>query len=107
MSRNGWQIIDHSDPNDDRISKCGQTETVDVKDVPKFVIDTALKASSLIGDGLYGIDIKEKNNNCVVIEINDCVDIDTPYEIKKDDDSVLIEIFKTFKERLEIKKATN
>jgi len=107
MSRNGWQIIDHSDPNDDRISKCGQTENIEIQDVPEYIIETALVLSSLIGNGLYGVDLKEKDSSCVVIEINDCIDIDIPYEIKENDDSVLIEIFKTLKERLEIKKATN
>lgn len=106
MSRNGWQIIDHSDPNDDRLSKCGQTETVSLEHVPAIVIETALKTSALIGNGLYGVDIKEKGRSCVVIEINDCIDIDIPYEIKENDDSVLIEIFKTFRERVDIKKAT-
>lgn len=106
MSKNGWQIIDHSDPTEDRLSKCGQTQIIDIEDVPDYIIETALKASFLIGNGLYGVDLKEKDGNCVVIEINDCIDIDIPYEIKENDDSVLIEIFKTLMWKLEIKKST-
>ena len=105
MSRNGWQIIDHSDPNDDRISKCGRTEIVDIKQVPDYIIKTALKSSALIGNGLYGVDLKEKNQGCIVVEINDCLDIDIPYEIKAADNFILLEIFNEFKNRLEKKKS--
>jgi len=100
MSKNGWQIIDYSHPEEDSISKCGHTENIPVKDVPVFVIETALKASALIGNGLYGVDLKEKDDSCVVIEINDCMNIDMPFEITEDDDTVLIRIFEVFKNRI-------
>jgi len=100
MSRNGWQIIDYSNPEEDRISKCGRTENVPLNKVPVCVIETALKASALVGNGLYGVDLKEKDGSCVVIEINDCMDIDMPFEITEDDDSVLITIFQVFQNRI-------
>ena len=106
MSRNGWQIIDHSDPNDDRISKCGLTDTLSLCDVPEYILDTAVNASNLIGNGLYGVDIKEKGKSCVVIEINDCIDVDIDYESIEIDSKVIFDIFETFKKRLDIIKAT-
>lgn len=104
MSRNGWQIIDYSNPDEERISKCGRTENIPLKDVPGCVLETALKASALVGNGLYGVDLKEKDGSCVVIEINDCMDIDMPFEITEDDDSALIKIFEVFKKRITEKR---
>lgn len=44
--------------------------------VPPNVIRTALKAASLIGKGLYGVDLKDINGKAVVIEVNDNPSID-------------------------------
>jgi glutathione synthase/RimK-type ligase-like ATP-grasp enzyme len=40
-------------------------------DVPKKVIDLGLRAAKAIGDGLYGVDIKESDKKICVIEVND------------------------------------
>ena len=45
--------------------------------VPKNVLQSAIDVSKLIGDGLYGVDLKEQENGDVfVIEINDNPNID-------------------------------
>ena len=43
---------------------------------PSAVVSTALKAANLIGDGLYGVDIKQVGRKCYVIEVNDNPNID-------------------------------
>ena len=43
-------------------------------------IKTAIRAANLIGDGFYGVDIKEINNKIYVIEINDNPSIDAGVE---------------------------
>lgn len=48
-----------------------------VEEVPKKVITTALKAANLIGDGLYGVDLKQNDKGVYVIEINDNPNIDS------------------------------
>ena len=49
----------------------GHSETVALDQVPQAVLKAAVKSSSLIGDGLYGVDLKEVNGKVYVIEIND------------------------------------
>ena len=48
--------------------------------VPRCVRETALRAANLIGDGLYGVDIKQRGNKAYVIEINDNPNIDLGIE---------------------------
>jgi len=40
----------------------------------------ALQASNLIGKGLYGVDLKEVNNEVFLIEVNDNPNIDAGLE---------------------------
>jgi len=51
-----------------------------VEDAPKEVVDLALRAANLIGDGLYGVDIKVVRGKPVVIEINDNPNLDADVE---------------------------
>ncbi|GKT33749.1 hypothetical protein ADUPG1_007500, partial [Aduncisulcus paluster] len=40
----------------------------------------ALKATALIGDGLYGVDLKHVDDKCYLIEVNDNPNIDSGIE---------------------------
>ncbi len=73
MSRGHWQIYQHHQSG--RVSS-GGFETLDLKQVPKHVVDVALKAANLIGGGLYGVDLKEIDGQVYVIEVNDNPSID-------------------------------
>jgi glutathione synthase/RimK-type ligase-like ATP-grasp enzyme len=77
MAKGHWQIYYHSNTGK---SRCGLVETIPIYQVPHNVLKTALKATSLIGKGLYGVDIKVVNNKAVVIEINDNPSIDHEIE---------------------------
>jgi len=46
------------------------------------VVDLALKAAALIGNGLYGVDLKQNEHGVFVIEINDNPNIDHGVEDK-------------------------
>lgn len=70
MAKDHWQIINWSTNQD------GDFNTFNIKDVPKKVKDIALKSTSLIGNGLYGVDIKLINDIPYIIEINDNPNID-------------------------------
>ena len=48
--------------------------------------ETALKACSIIGKGLYGVDIKEINGEYIVVEVNDNPSIYAGYEDLRDKD---------------------
>lgn len=77
MAEGHWQIYDWEAPPD---KAEGQSETIPVHLVPDPIIKTALKSARLIGDGLYGVDIKSQNDQHYVIEINDNPNIDNGIE---------------------------
>jgi len=49
---------------------CG-VESVPEQDVPPHIISLGIEAANAIGDGLYGVDIKNNNGDACVIEVND------------------------------------
>ncbi len=49
----------------------GRTVSLQKKDMPPRLREVALKACSVIGKGLYGVDLKEVNGDYVVVEVND------------------------------------
>ncbi len=48
-----------------------QTESVPMEKIPATVLETGLKAGRSIGNGLYGVDLKECDGKVYVIEVND------------------------------------
>ncbi len=68
MAKNHWQIYDWNETGD---SSYGNFETLSIKKVPPKVVETALKAANQIGDGFYGVDLKQKGDKVFIIEIND------------------------------------
>lgn len=73
MAKGHWQIYRHLDNGK---SRCGLVDTIPIYQVPPKVLDTAIKATSFIGKGLYGVDLKMVNNRVIVIEINDNPSLD-------------------------------
>lgn len=84
MVKDHWQIYDW---NGESNPKVGGTEAVTIESVPTQLINIAIKATGLIGDGFYGVDIKQINKRNLVIEINDNPSIDHGAEdaVLKDD----------------------
>ena len=84
MSRKHWQIINHK-PGGGFAE--GAFKAVAVEDAPKEVVEAGVRAANLVGDGLYGVDLKQRENGVFVIEINDNPNIDRGVEdgILKDD----------------------
>lgn len=78
MAQGHWQIVNWESKNKDDL--WGAYKTFDITDVPPVVVRTALKAANLIGDGLYGVDIKQVEDEAFVIEINDNPNIDLGIE---------------------------
>jgi glutathione synthase/RimK-type ligase-like ATP-grasp enzyme len=77
MARKHWQIYERLE-NGKTFS--GKSETLPVELAPKKVVRTALQAARLIGNGFYGVDIKEVDGECYVIEVNDNPSIDNGVE---------------------------
>jgi len=63
-----WQVIHRDEHGNYRE---GDSDTLSVSETPDEVIKTALKAANLIGNGLYGVDLKQVGNKCYIIEVND------------------------------------
>jgi glutathione synthase/RimK-type ligase-like ATP-grasp enzyme/ribosomal protein S18 acetylase RimI-like enzyme len=78
MAEGHWQIVNWETKNKEDL--WGAYKTFDIEDVPPAVVRTALKAANLIGDGLYGVDMKEIDGKAYVIEINDNPNIDLNIE---------------------------
>jgi twitching motility two-component system response regulator PilG len=61
----------------------------------------ACRAARLIGDGLYGVDVKELESGPVVIEVNDNPDVNLDYEDQAEGDRVYEELSAWFLKRIE------
>ncbi|HET6725098.1 MAG TPA: RimK family protein [Gammaproteobacteria bacterium] len=101
MSKNHWQIVNHKAGG--RFTE-GGFETLRVEDAPAEVVDAALKAANLIGDGLYGVDIKQDAGKLYVIEVNDNPNIDAGIEDKLLDEELYRTILLEFAARLDRKR---
>lgn len=97
MAKGHWQIYDWQ--NDEDIKEGGH-ETIPLQDVPEAIIKLALKSTRLIGDGLYGVDIKSYQDQYYVIEINDNPNIDFGIEDKILGDMLYQQIMDIFLQRI-------
>ncbi|MCS7095836.1 MAG: RimK family alpha-L-glutamate ligase [Candidatus Bathyarchaeota archaeon] len=64
----------------------GRTVALKRHNAPEELKRTAIKACSVIGHGLYGVDIKEINGQYLVVEVNDNPSIYRGYEDLRDRD---------------------
>jgi glutathione synthase/RimK-type ligase-like ATP-grasp enzyme len=76
MAQNHWQIYN----NQSAENKVGGYENVPLELVDKKVLKTALKISRAIGEGLYGVDLKQAGKEVYLIEVNDNPSIETEVE---------------------------
>ncbi|MGQ3057938.1 MAG: ATP-grasp domain-containing protein [Nevskia sp.] len=73
MAKAHWQVV----KRDAKGAKSeGDHETLAVEHVPKAVLNVAVQAARAVGDGLYGVDLKQFGNVVKVIEVNDNPNID-------------------------------
>jgi glutathione synthase/RimK-type ligase-like ATP-grasp enzyme len=98
MARGHWQILKH-EHNGETVT--GRADTMSVEAAPRKVVQTALKAANLVGDGLYGVDLKQVGDKCYVIEINDNPSIDSGVEDRVIKDELYERIMRVFLKRIE------
>lgn len=84
MAKGHWQIVGTDSKGEKTF---GKVETMAWEDAPAAVVRTAVRAANLIGDGLYGVDLKQAGRKVYVMEVNDNPNIDAGYEdrVLKDD----------------------
>ncbi len=79
MAAEHWQIHNW---NTEKQLQDGDVECISADQAPSGLLKTALKATSLIGKSLYGVDMKEVDGKFYVIEVNDNPNIDSGIEDK-------------------------
>jgi glutathione synthase/RimK-type ligase-like ATP-grasp enzyme len=97
MAKKHWQIVKHG--ADGRLLE-GAHKTVPLGEAPPAIIDIGLRAAQMIGDGLYGVDIKETPNGIFVVEGNDNPNIEHGIEDAAEKDQVWVELTHWFTDRL-------
>lgn len=97
MAKDHWQIYNWQAT---RNMQEGDTDCVAIENVPNPVIQTALKAAKLIGNELYGVDLKEVNSHAYVIEINDNPSIEYGIEDEMISDLLYEKIILSFLNRM-------
>jgi glutathione synthase/RimK-type ligase-like ATP-grasp enzyme len=101
MAPGHWQIAKHDDGKSAQWGKC---ETIPVEVAPRKIVAAAIKAASLIGDGLYGVDVKEYAGNPLVIEVNDNPNLESGVEDAVLRDELYRRIAESFLRRIERRK---
>ncbi len=102
MAKKHWQIIKR-DEEGHKLTD-GNAETMPVEHCPQGLIKMALKACNLIGDGLYGVDVKQVGNRFFLIEINDNPNIDYGVEDKVLKDELYLRMMRVFARRVDARK---
>jgi len=100
MAPGHWQIIKHEHH---RTSE-GRTEALSIGEAPDDVVKIAVQAANLIGDGFYGVDLKQVGCQCYVIEINDNPNVDAGNEDAVLSDALYREVMGVFRKRIESRK---
>jgi glutathione synthase/RimK-type ligase-like ATP-grasp enzyme len=101
MAKGHWQIIAYGKSGGIRE---GDADAIPVENVPEPVLKTAVKAANLIGNGLYGVDLKQVGHKVHVIEVNDNPNIDAGLEDRILKDELYLTVMRSFVTRIEQKK---
>ncbi len=96
MAKGHWQIYNWNATHEVE----GKNDSVPLNEVPDGVLKTALKAARLIGNGLYGVDIKSIHDKHYVIEVNDNPNIDAGIEDQCLGDALYQQIMSVFLQRI-------
>jgi glutathione synthase/RimK-type ligase-like ATP-grasp enzyme len=102
MAGGHWQIISR-DENGTKTGD-GMSETLPVEHAPTGVVRAALRAANLIGDGLYGVDIKQSGKSFYVLEVNDNPNIDAGIEDAVLKEELYLRIMRVILRRIEQRK---
>jgi len=98
MAKQHWQIIKH-DTGGKPLE--GGFRAFELADAPPLVLDTGLRAARCIGDGFYGVDLKETDDGVFVIEVNDNPNLEHGVEDHAEKDEVWTRLTNWFIERLD------
>src|SRR5260370_633231 len=98
MARGHWQIVKH---RADGSAREGGFRTFDLGEAPAALIDIAVRAARAIGEGFYGVDIKQTEQGFIVMEVNDNPNLEHGIEDQVGKDEIWTRLLKWFVERFE------
>ncbi|HEY8050392.1 MAG TPA: RimK family protein [Ramlibacter sp.] len=96
MAPGHWQV--HKREGEEHVE--GATVAFAIGEVPEVVVETAVRACSLIGRGLYGVDLKQSGEKCWLIEVNVNPNIDAGNEDQILGDAIYREVLGVFARRI-------
>lgn len=99
MVKGHWQIAVTDKKTGER--DYGKVESVPIHEAPKYVVSAGLRAAQQIGDGLYGVDVKQIGNRAYVIEVNDNPNVDAGYEDQVLGNELYTRIMQVFLDRMQ------
>jgi glutathione synthase/RimK-type ligase-like ATP-grasp enzyme len=98
MARGHWQTVKH---RPDGSASEGGFRAFELEQAPPEVIDIAVRAAKPIGDGFYGVDLKQTATGIVVMEVNDNPNLEHGIEDSVGKDEIWIRLLKWFTDRFE------
>ena len=98
MARGHWQVVKY---RADGSSREGGFRAFDLGQAPGEVIDVAVRAARPIGEGFYGVDLKQTDNGIVVMEVNDNPNLEHGIEDAVGKDEVWTRLLRWFIDRFE------
>lgn len=104
MAKKHWQIIKRDSSG--LKTEDGKADSIPVEHAPTGLIRAALRAANLIGDGLYGVDIKQDGDKYYIIEVNDNPNIDYGVEDAILKEELYLRIMRVILRRIEQRKET-
>jgi glutathione synthase/RimK-type ligase-like ATP-grasp enzyme len=99
MAPKHWQVLKH-EPETGRV-RYGRWQVMALEEVPAEGLELAVRAANLIGDGLYGVDLKQLESGWRVIEVNDNPNVEHGVEDLVLKDGLYDRIMQSFLRRLE------
>jgi glutathione synthase/RimK-type ligase-like ATP-grasp enzyme len=97
MARGHWQTVKHG-PNGARE---GGFRAFGLDQAPSEIVDLAVRAAKPIGEGFYGVDLKQTANGIVVMEVNDNPNLEHGIEDTVGKDEIWMRLLRWFIERFE------
>jgi glutathione synthase/RimK-type ligase-like ATP-grasp enzyme len=98
MARGHWQVVKY---RADGSSHEGGFRAFEVAQAPPEIIDIAVRAARPIGEGFYGVDLKQTDRGIVVMEVNDNPNLEHGIEDQVGKDEIWTRLLKWFIERFE------
>ena len=103
MAKGHWQVVKREPGR----TLEGSTLALTVGEAPEIVVRTGVRAANLIGDGLYGVDLKQVGQQCYVMEVNDNPNVDAGNEDAVLQDALYREVMGVFLRRIQDRKRPN